>query len=164
MRPTNHLAVSTLIGGSIWVATKEPASILLTITTGTLVDVDHLLDMIWHNILHRRPTGSFFLHGWEWLISMVVLGTYIGFPWWLVAISLGYASHMISDQIFNRTKLFSYSVIYRSFHRFRLEKVFQQEKMYGASKEFHNEIDHIKGIFAWFLTVVRRHNNNKRDD
>ena len=115
MRPTNHLAVSTLIGGSIWVVTKEPVALILAIITGTLIDVDHVLDMLWHNVLNRRPTGSFFLHGWEWLISMVVLGIYIGFPWWVVAISLGYASHMITDQIFNKTRMFSYSIIYRAF-------------------------------------------------
>ena len=107
----------------MWAATGEPLALPATLGAGVLVDLDHSPDMWWTLALRRRPIAAFVLHGWELLAGLIVFGVWAGFPWWLVAVVVGYGGHMITDQMFNRGGILSYSFLYRARHGFQLGRL-----------------------------------------
>jgi hypothetical protein len=117
--PSRHLALSTVAGGAAWAATGEALALPVTVGAGVLVDADHAPDLWWTLALGRRPVAVWMLHGWEWLVGLVVLGVWVGFPWWLVAVLVGYGLHLITDHLFNSGGLGNYFLIYRARHRFQ---------------------------------------------
>ena len=123
MRPSRHLAVSTAVGGAAWAVTGEAWALPVAVGSGVLVDVDHAPDYWWTFALRRRPLAIFALHGWEWLLGLVAVGIWTGFPWWLLAVVLGYGSHLVTDHLFNGGGLWSYSLVFRVRHGFRKERV-----------------------------------------
>ena len=70
----------------------------------------------------RSPRATLLLHGWEWLAGLLVLGIWLGFPWYLVAVLAGYGFHMVTDHMFNRRGLWSYFLVYRARRGFQLSK------------------------------------------
>ncbi len=120
MRPSRHLALSAAAGGGIWAASGQPWALPMTVAAGVLVDVDHAPDLWWTFALKRKPIATFLLHSWEWLTGLLVLGVWAGFPWCLVAVIVGYGLHVITDHAFNHGALWSYSLAYRAWHRFRM--------------------------------------------
>jgi len=118
MRPSRHLALSTVAGGAVWAGTGEPWALPVTVGAGVLIDVDHSPDLWWSFALDRKPVSIVFLHAWEWLAGLVVAGIIIGFPWWLIAVTVGAGAHVVTDGLFNGISLRSYSLVYRSRHRF----------------------------------------------
>ena len=123
MRPSRHLALSTAAGGAAWAVTGEPWALPVTTATGVLVDLDHGPDLWWTFALRRQPVATFLLHGWELLAGLVVLGIWIGFPWWLLAVLVGYGLHLATDHLFNGGGLWNYSLIYRARYRFQLTRL-----------------------------------------
>ena len=123
MRPSQHLALSGVAGGATWAATGEPWTLAVTVGAGVLVDIDHGPDYWWFFSLRRQPLTVLLLHGWEWFIGLVVLGIFVGFPWWLVAVLVGYGLHLTTDHVFNRGRLLCYSFIFRASYRFQMAKV-----------------------------------------
>ena len=118
LRPTAHLALATGAGLATWLGTGEPLALPVAVGAGVLVDGDHLPDMVSHFYLGRRPTVTFILHAWEWLLILTVVSVWLGFPWWSVAALVGYGSHVVTDSLFNGGKLPAYSIVYRAYHRF----------------------------------------------
>ena len=88
-----------------------------------LVDVDHIPDYLWADVLKRRPIASIFFHGWEWLGALVVLGIWKGFSWWLLAVVVGYGLHVVGDYAFNHHNPWDYFVVYRARHRFKVARL-----------------------------------------
>ena len=123
LRPSRHLALSTVVGGAVWAATGQPLALPITIGAGVLVDVDHGPDLWWHFALGREPTATFVLHSWELLTGLAVFGLWAGFPWWLMAVLLGYGLHISTDHVFNPGRLLSYSLVYRAYHRFKVARL-----------------------------------------
>jgi len=87
------------------------------------VDADHLPDQIWHFYLKQRPRCFIVLHAWEWLVALSVATVFLSFPWWTVAVTLGYATHILTDHHFNMPHRWGYFLIYRAYHRFRIERI-----------------------------------------
>ena len=123
MKPTSHAILATGTGIAIWAATGEPAAIPLTFATGVLVDGDHLPDQIWHFYMKGRPLGILALHAWEWLIGLAVVTVLLSSPWWMVAVTLGYATHIVTDHHFNGPNRWGYFILFRAYHRFRIERI-----------------------------------------
>jgi|TARA_B100000315_G_scaffold249267_1_gene280220 hypothetical protein len=94
----------------------------VAVGAGVLVDADHLVDQIWHFYMHKRPAAILALHGWEWLAALGIVSAVLEFPWWMVAATFGYGSHVITDQIFNGVHRWGYSIAFRVHHRFRVER------------------------------------------
>lgn len=114
MQPHSHLVLSAAAGAAVWGATGEPLSIPLALAAGVLVDVDHVPDMVVEHVLDRTPRLTLGLHGWEWLLSLVAAGAWLGFPWWLIAIGAAYALHLGGDALFNGLGASRYSLLYRA--------------------------------------------------
>ena len=65
MRPSRHLALSTVAGGVVWASTGEPWTLPVTVAVGVGLDIDHAPDMWWTFALERKPVAVFALHAWE---------------------------------------------------------------------------------------------------
>ena len=117
----------------------------MAVGAGALIDVDHLPDMIWHNYLGRSPTSTFVFHAWEWLGALIVSGALIGFPWWMTALVGGYASHIVTDHLFNRPLPLSYSIIYRAFHGFKMSKLYPEGSLDTPVQSFMKELRVLTG-------------------
>ena len=123
MRPSRHLALSGAAGGVVWGVSGEPWALAVTVGSGVLVDIDHAPDYWWAFALRREPVCIVFLHGWEWLLGLMVASIWIGFPWWLVAVVTGYGLHLVTDHTFNGERSLGYSLIFRALHRFQKRQV-----------------------------------------
>ena len=86
-----------------------------------ITDIDHVLDYAYY-----QRTGThrliLLLHGYEyaivggiaaWLTGSVVI--------WALVIS--YLIHLLADQVENRTHWLGYSLVFRAWHRFRIERI-----------------------------------------
>ena len=129
MRPTQHALLALGTGTAIWAATGEPVAVPLTFATGVLVDGDHLPDQVWHFYMKRRPLGILALHAWEWLFCLILATVLLSFPWWMVAITLGYATHIVTDHRFNAPNRWGYFILFRTYHRFRIERISPEWKL-----------------------------------
>ena len=108
---------------AIWALSGELLAVPLTFASGVLVDADHLPDQIWHFYLKRRPRGFIVLHAWEWLAALSAATMILSFPWWMVTVTIGYATHILTDHHFNMPHRWAYFLTYRAYHRFRIERI-----------------------------------------
>jgi hypothetical protein len=86
---------------------------------GVLPDVDHVLDFFDPKDSGRARLMLRPFHAWEYFLAslVVVLALYSEPLFW--AAVLGYLSHLVLDQIANRTHPMAYSIIYRAAKGFR---------------------------------------------
>ena len=122
MRPTHHAMLSVGVGVVVWGISKEPLAVPVAIAGGVLIDADHLLDQVWHFYMHRRPAALVVLHAWEWLAVLLAACVWLSFPWWLVAVTIGYAGHLATDQRFNSVRRMGYFIIHRAYHAFDVDQ------------------------------------------
>ena len=119
MGPIGHTAASLGLGGVAWAATGSPLALPVAVTTGVLVDLDHVIDFFDSRDQGRRSHMFRPFHAWEYLLlALVLLLTFSQHPLFLVAF-LGYLSHLLLDQFANQVHPLAYFIVYRAAHRFR---------------------------------------------
>ena len=150
MRPSRHLALSIAAGGTVWAFTGEPWALPVTIGAGVLVDIDHSPDLWWAFALEREPVAVFILHGWEWVAGLIVFGTWIGYPWWLVAVVTGFGLHLTTDHLFNGGGLWSYSLLYRARHRFKAARIGREGDSQRAYRTLQQELPPAIWLIEWW--------------
>ena len=127
MKPPAHIAASTAVSTFLWFTTKSPALTLGSFGAGFLVDLDHIFDYVreygirlnipqfFHtfreNLYHRM---FLVLHAWEWLVVLVAVSVLCGGNGWLLGISIGYAHHLVLDQISNPVDSRGYFLTWRA--------------------------------------------------
>lgn len=121
MLPHKHAIVSATIGVAGWWTTRKPAAGVAALAAGVLPDVDHLIDYSYYRWRgeHRLILP---LHGYEFALlgAVVALRTgnkILGFA------ALSYLIHLLADQAENRTRLFGYSLLFRTWNHFRIDKL-----------------------------------------
>ena len=114
MKLGHHAAVSVAIGVGLWAATGDARTLPAAVAAGVLPDVDHLLD--YYNWYIRRDTRRLILifHGWEYLVAAVLIYVFAFTEPWMLAVVLGYASQVGTDQIFNGVRWHTYSLLARA--------------------------------------------------
>jgi hypothetical protein len=119
--PHKHLIISTMIGAVGWWGTGEPAAGAVALIAGVLPDVDHIVDYAYYQWWreHRLIVP---LHGYEYAalgsgIALLTGDTLLG-----IAV-LSYLIHLLADQTENRTHILGYSLLFRVWNRFRMEKL-----------------------------------------
>ena len=76
MGPVGHIAISTVIGASVWGATGSLAAGGAAVGVGVLVDVDHAIDYYQEWVKRRPYLVLKLLHGWEYsIIGLLVSPT-----------------------------------------------------------------------------------------
>lgn len=123
MRPSRHFAVSTAAGGVLWAASGEPWILPITVAAGVVVDADHAPDLWWNFALRHQPVFTVVVHAWKWLAGLVVLGVWMGFPWWIIGVVVGYGLHLTTDHLFNSSCLWTYSLFFRTYRRFQVAQL-----------------------------------------
>ena len=123
MKPAAHLALSTAIGGGVWAATGEINALPSAVAAGFLCDVDHLLDYYNWYVRRDRQRTIVFLHAWELVVAGAFVYAFAVREAWMLAVVLGYAGHVVTDQIFNDGYLWTYSLLARALVGFRAKRV-----------------------------------------
>jgi hypothetical protein len=131
MRIEQHVGLSIAFAGILLAVFPSREMAFASLISGVLLDVDHILDFLWQSrekftlqrffqVVYRRenPRCYIVLHGWEWLCLFGFLVWAWGGNPWLLGLYLGWAQHMIADQLFNDAKWWSYFFFGRLKHRF----------------------------------------------
>lgn len=130
MLPQKHVILSTALGLAGWWRTGEPVAGVVALVTGVLPDIDHVIDYTYYRWRgeHRLILP---LHGYEIAFLGTVAALLAGNRIVGVAV-LSYLVHLLADQFENRTHLLGYSLLFRAWHRFRIEDL---STMPEAAKE-----------------------------
>jgi hypothetical protein len=103
-RPAVHLIVSTGLATIQWIRTGRAAPTLAPLVSGFLVDADHTVEMIRYHGAGKQAQGRVILpfHGWEFIPVLILIeklfrGQLAG------GLVLGYAAHLLIDQLTNTT-------------------------------------------------------------
>ena len=57
------------------------------------------------------------------LMGLAIATVLLSFPWWMVAVTVGYATHIATDHHFNMPNRWGYFILFRAYHRFRIERI-----------------------------------------
>jgi membrane-bound metal-dependent hydrolase YbcI (DUF457 family) len=117
--PIGHTLASVGLGALVWAATGSTLAIPTAVAAGALVDLDHIMDFFdskdeGRNCHMFRP-----FHAWEYLPVMLAL---LAWAWpneLFLAVTLGYLSHLVIDQLTNRVHPLAYSIVFRASRGFR---------------------------------------------
>jgi hypothetical protein len=144
MKLEHHITLSAVISGVLFGIYQSWSLSVCSFISGVFIDVDHLIDYFGAYGLCIRPQEimSYFyeekhdkiiliFHGWEWLSGLFLLTVMSGFNPWVTGVMVGYSHHIISDFLYNRTTLISYSLIYRWKKGFISEVIFPRGRKYA---------------------------------
>lgn len=121
MLPHKHAVISATLGAAGWWTTGEPAAGVAAMAAGVLPDIDHAVDYLYYR---RRGVHRLILplHGYEF----VLLGTIVALlrrDKILGIAILSYFIHLLADQFVNCKRKLGYSVLFRAWHRFRVDDI-----------------------------------------
>ncbi len=121
MLPHKHVAISTVIGAACWWGTGEPTAGAAALIAGVMPDVDHIVDYGYY-YWKREHRLILPLHGYEYAILGAVIALFTGNTNLYVAV-FSYLIHLLADQRENGTRILGYFLIFRAWHRFRIEEI-----------------------------------------
>jgi hypothetical protein len=126
MGPIHHIAISTVVSGTLYVTTRSFGLAAVSFISGVFIDLDHLIDyMIQHGF--PRSSKKFFryfyeekykkitliFHGWEWLIVLAIAAKLTNWNFWITGVLIGFGQHIVADRLYNITTFRSYSLLWR---------------------------------------------------
>jgi len=140
MRPIWHIITSFILGVAIFLFTRDMVASSIAFLAGVFIDLDHLLDFwisspknafsikqFYHMDKYLKSKGDhytfIFFHAWEWVVVFVFLTLFYGniyFVSFVLAITLHLALDSINNYLFEKENLLVYSIIFRVFHKFRM--------------------------------------------
>ena len=140
MKPSYHLAMSSLIAGGSYAATQSPLIAASTIAVGFLIDGDHLFDYAIYCFQKRRwpsfwqfyhsscPTPLRIyvpLHAYELILPIWLIAAFFSALPWAVWLSLSFGGHLLMDYLAYRPHPLCYSLIFRTIRGFSTETVWR---------------------------------------
>ena len=147
MRPSRHIIASLTIGAALWFFTRSLYAGLLCFASGVLVDLDHILEYAIHhgwrditlenmytaceetergegNLRFKRLYIIFHISEIAILLWIAAIYTKNIF---VLAVALGYSSHLILDAIGNKVYPIAYSIFWRAINKFDTNKIFRKD-------------------------------------
>jgi hypothetical protein len=147
MQPQKHAVLAFAVGGIGWWRTGQPAALVAALAAGLLPDVDHIADYsYWHWRGEHRLILP--LHGYELALIGAVAAWRKGDKILGVA-ALSYLLHLLADQLENHTHALGYSLLFRFWHRFRIEQISTMPE--SAIRGRMADIDSLKGLLQRYL-------------
>jgi len=142
MKPVCHLGVSIITGVATFLATRDMYSSISCFLAGWLVDIDHVWDFyknVGKDFNVKRFVNAFenneeikktylYLHSYELLFGLIFLCFFTHFNYLLSFTTLGFAVHLVFDQIFNPVKPLTYFITYRILNRYNVDNIFRPRK------------------------------------
>ena len=145
MKPIGHLGVSIITGASVFLTTKTITPSIACFLVGWLVDIDHIWDFyknVGKDFTVKRFANAFeneeikksyiYFHSYELLFGLVFLCFFTHFNYLLAFTTLGFAIHLIFDQIFNPAKPLTYFITYRILNRCNVDIIYRPRKKHFA--------------------------------
>lgn len=144
MKLVHHLTLSAIISGFLYSVFNSWALSIASFISGVFTDLDHIIDYLlehrsrlhvneffyyFYQEKHNKITLLF--HGWEWLFILVIVTLAMNFNLWIVGVLTGYAHHIISDYLYNKTSLWTYSLTWRWIHKFDSKLLFPRQRGYN---------------------------------
>lgn len=131
MQARYHVVVSLGVGAIIYAVFKSLGLALAFALSGIFIDLDHFIDY-WVQAGFSLKIKEFFdfcygrkfhksyllLHGWEWLVLLLVGSWLSGWNAWVLGTLAGFGLHLVMDQLANGPSLFGYSLVYRCNKKF----------------------------------------------
>ena len=155
MKPLAHLALSTAIGGGVWAATGEVNALPAAAAAGVLPDVDHFLDYYNWYVRRDRRRIIVFLHAWELAAAGALVCAFAVREPWMLAVVLGYAGHVIADQVFNKGYVHTYSFLARSLMRFSAERIHSGDQTHSYRSLLETLPSFVRPMLRrWFETRI----------
>jgi hypothetical protein len=81
---------------------------------------------------------------------LLALGIWAGFPWWIVAVLVGYGLHLTTDHLLNKGGPWSYFLVYRAYHRFRKARVFPKGDLDDTYNVLRTEVPFAVWLIKWW--------------
>lgn len=128
--PIVHVGMSSIIAGGAYLATNSPEIALLSFASGSLIDLDHLIDyglgkgekkgleFLKPHFYEKQSKIHCFLHSYEIIIALLIICSLFNYNSLGIWVSLSYLVHIIVDQIAYKHQPLFYSLIYRIKHKF----------------------------------------------
>jgi hypothetical protein len=145
MSPKYHIAASTVISGILYAVFNSWAMSASSFVTGILIDIDHIVD---YSIAHglRIDIKDFFkffyeeryrritliLHGWEWLLILVIAAWLVDWNLWVTGALIGWSQHMFFDKIYNISNFSSYSLLWRFYRGFNSDNILLRNRRWSG--------------------------------
>ena len=146
MKPSRHVIVSAVLGAGIWFYTKSIYASIICFISGILVDLDHVFEYGIHFGLKDFSVKKLYEksretdkhkgeRGYEKLYLIFHSSEVAIFLWiaaicteniFLLALALGYSSHIVLDSFGNTINPLSYFILHRSRHKFNTRKYFKK--------------------------------------
>lgn len=144
MKPSRHVIASFSIALILWFFTKSVYAAIICFASGVLVDTDHIIEYVIHHgwrgislekVYHTseetavKESASGFgrvyliFHSGE-IAILLWIATAFTKNVFLLAVALGYSSHLILDCIGNPMYPSSYFIISRGIKKFNPDKLF----------------------------------------
>jgi len=140
MKVRYHIAASLAVGALVWAGTRSVLASVTAVTTGILVDLDHLYDYFrsfgWRPDLRHFFRASYDglydrvylpLHSWELIALTVAAAAIAGWPDWMTGLVAGWGHHLLLDQLFNMGAPGAYFFLFRRRHQFAYKRCFPQQ-------------------------------------
>jgi hypothetical protein len=148
MLPHKHAIISATVGMIGWWATRNPAAGVAALATGVLPDIDHFIDYSYYR-WRKEHRLILPLHGYEFAFFGTVMALVRGNKVLAIA-TLSYLIHLLADQAENRTRVLGYSLLFRAWHRFRIEDI--STVPVDAIRGRMDDIKMLRQLLAKFVT------------
>ncbi len=127
MKFVHHVAVSTIVSGTLYFLFKSWNLTMASFLSGVFLDFDHYIDYVFEcgspfkikeffSCTYEEKLRKIYLicHGWEWSVVLTVMAWMSGWNHWIVGFTIGYAHHMVLDALFNTNwPILGYSLLWR---------------------------------------------------
>ena len=127
MKPPGHAAISLVIGGAMWGVTKSPYAMVASVLTGTMIDLDHLVEYYRLFVKEDRTRVYYFLHSYELLVPVFLSGYLSGWDPVVMGAAFAFLGHLLTDQLANPVSPLAYFFTYRVMKGFRREAIVKVE-------------------------------------
>lgn len=127
MKPPAHAAISLTIGGILWAITKSPYAMVAGFLTGVFIDLDHLVEYYRWFVKGDNSRVWFFLHRYELVVPAFLAGYLSGWDPAVLAVSLAFLAHLLSDQLANPVGPLTYFFTYRAMKGFRRSEIIKAD-------------------------------------
>lgn len=143
-----HALISAAIGGLAWWQTGDPAAGAAALVAGILADADHVADYAYYRWRGEHKL-ILPLHGYEYALVGAGLALAGGSHLTAVAV-LSYLLHLLADQLENRTHRLGYSLLFRAWHRFKIEEISSIPE--AAIRGRETDIKQLRHLFQRYLS------------
>ena len=138
MKLKSHVLASIIFSTLFFVIFKSWKISVYSFLSGVLIDCDHIFDYCWghrrrfrikefFDVYHNNKALLFItvFHSWVLLALLSICAFLMSWDPWIVGVTIGFAQHIVLDQIFNKAGRLTYFFFWRMKNGFDMKKICQ---------------------------------------